>query len=99
MALSGFVVIHNTFGGGEDKVTELSGWHNLGDELLEVLNLKVESWGDDTAFVESSVQINNNLSGSGVINDFEFVDISILLHASKELDDNLGYWSKENLYD
>lgn len=97
LLFSGGLVIHDTFVGGEDDVSELSGWENLIDELLEVLDFKVESWGDDTTFVESSVEVNNNLSGSLVINDLEFTDISVTLHSSKELDNDLGDWSEHNL--
>ena len=62
MVLSGLVVIHDTLVGGEDDVTELSGWQDLVDEPLEVLELEVESWGDDTALVKSTVKVNNDLS-------------------------------------
>ena len=30
------------------------------------------------------------LTGSGIVNNLELVDISVLLHKSEELDDNLG---------
>ena len=97
MLLSGLDVVDNTLVGGEDDVSELSGWENLVNELLEILELEVESWGDDTALVQSSVKVNDDLAGSGVVNDLELVDVSVLLHKSEELDDNLGDWSKENL--
>ena len=62
MVLFAFVVIHDTLVGGEDDVTELSGRQDLVDKLLEILELEVESWGDDSAFVKSTVKVNNNLS-------------------------------------
>ena len=97
MLLSGLEVVDNTLVGGEDDETELSGWENLWDKLLEVLELEVESWGDDTALVQSSVKVNDDLAGSGIVNNLELVDVTMLLHKSEELDDNLGDWSKENL--
>ena len=97
MVLSGLDVIHDTLVGSQDNVTELSRWEDLVDELLEVLELEVESWGDDTALVKSSVEVNDDLSGSTIIDDLEFVDVTVLLHLSKELDDDLGDWSEENL--
>ena len=97
LVFSGLIVIHDTLVGGEDDVSELSGWENGVNELLEILKLEVESWGDNTALVESSVKINNDLSASGIIDDLEFTDVSVGLHASEELDDNLGDWSEENL--
>ena len=97
LVLSGLVVIHDTLVGGEDDVSELSGWEDLINELLEILKFEVESWGDDTALVESSVKINNDLSVSGIIDDLEFTNVTVRLHASEELDNNLGDWSEENL--
>jgi len=90
-------VIHDTLVGGEEDVSELSGRKDGVNELLEVLKLEVESWGDNTTFVESSVKINDDLSVSGIIDDLEFTDVSVRLHASEELDNNLGDWSKHNL--
>ena len=97
MVLSGLLVIHDTLVGGEDNVSKLSGWKNLINELLEILKFEVESWGDNTTFVESPVKINNDLSVSGIIDDLEFTNVTVTLHASEELDNNLGDWSKHNL--
>ena len=97
MVLSGLNVVHDTLVGGKDDIAELSGWQNLVNELLEILKLEVESWGDDTALVESSVELDNDLSGSGVIDNLELVDVTVLLHASEELDENLGDGAEENL--
>ena len=97
MVLSGLVVVHDSLVGGKDDESELSGWEDSWNELLEVLELEVESWGNDTALVQSSVKFNDDLSGSGIIDDFKVADVTMLLHASEELDDNLGHWSKENL--
>ena len=97
MLLSGLDVVDNTLVGSEDDETELSGWEDLINELLEILKLEVESWGDDTALVKSTVKVDDDLAGSGIVNDLEFVDISVLLHKSEELDDNLGHWSEEDL--
>ena len=89
MVLSGLNMVHNSLVGGKNDKTELSGWENTVNEFLEVLQFKVESWGDDTALVKSSIELNNDLSRSVVVNDFELVDISMLLHDSKELDNDL----------
>ena len=97
MLLSGLDVVDDTLVGGKDDESELSGWEDLVNELLEILELEVESWGDDTALVQSSVKVNDDLAGSGIVNDLEFVDVTVLLHKSEELDDNLGDWLKENL--
>ena len=94
MVLSGLNVIHNTFVGGEDNITELTGWEDLIDELLEVFELEIETRRDDTAFIEATVKFNNNFAGTSIINNFEFINISMLLHDTEEFNDDLGNWSK-----
>ena len=98
MVVSCLDVVHDTLVGSQNDVSELSGWEDLVNELLEILQLQIESWWDDTGLVESSVQVNNDLSGSLVVNNFEVVDVTMSLHNSKELDNDLGDWSEEDLY-
>ena len=78
MVISSLNMVHDTLICGKDDETELSGWEDLINELLEILQFQVESWWDNGAFVESSVKINDDLSGSLVIDDFEVVDITVL---------------------
>jgi len=94
---SGLLVVHDTGGGGEDNVSELTRWQKLNDPLLEIGDLYVVSWADDTGLVETAVQLNNDLSAAVVIDLFEFSDVAILLHDLEELDDDLGAWVDENL--
>ena len=72
----GFFVVHDTVGSGENDVSELSGGEDVVDELLEVLEFEVVSGGDDSALVQSSVQLNDDLSVSLVVNDLEFTDVT-----------------------
>ena len=44
MCLSGFNMIEDTLVGGKDNITELSGWEDVINKLLEILKLEVESW-------------------------------------------------------
>lgn len=50
---TGLLVVHDTGGGGEDDVAELTRWQELDDPLLEVGELDVVAWGDDTSLVEA----------------------------------------------
>ena len=52
---SGLLVVHDTGRGGEDDVTELTGWQKLDDPLLEIGETDVVSWGDDTGLVETGI--------------------------------------------
>lgn len=53
MLATGLLVVHDTGGGGEDDVTELTRWEELDDPLLEIAETDVVSWGDDTGLVEA----------------------------------------------
>ena len=97
VVVSGLNVVHDALVGGEDDVAELSGGQNLVDELLEVLELEVESGGDHAALVKSSVEVDDDLAVSGIIDHLECVDVTVLLHHAQELNDHLGDWSDHNL--
>jgi len=94
---TGLLVVHDTGGGGEDDVTELTRWEKLDDPLLEITEADVVSWGDDTSLVESAVQLNDNLAGSVVIDLLELANVTVLLHDTEELDDDLGGRTDQNL--
>ena len=97
LSLSGLVLGDDTLVGGENDVTELSGREDGVAELLEVLELEVESGRDNTALVESSVEVNNDLVATLVIDNGELTNIALLLHSLEELDDDLGDRSEHNL--
>lgn len=90
---SGFFMVHDTSRGGQDDVTELSGWQQVGSPFFNVTNLNVESWGNNTTLVQSTVQLNNNLTRSVVIDVFKFTNVTVLLHNLQKLDNDLGGWS------
>jgi hypothetical protein len=94
---TGFVVIHDTLVGGEHDETELSGGEDGVVEIFELGEGEVESGRDDTTLVESAVELNNDLTGSGIVDDLELVDVAVVLHASEELDENLGDGAEHNL--
>jgi hypothetical protein len=58
----GLLVVHDTIGGGQDDLSELSGGEDVVHELLEVLKLEVVAGRDNSALVEAAVQLNNNLA-------------------------------------
>jgi len=85
-----FFVDHDTVGGGEDEVTELPGGQDIGLVLLDLINLGVEPGRDDTALVQPTDEVDNDLSLPVVIDDLEIANITLLLHALQELDNDLG---------
>ena len=81
MSLFGVFVVHDALVGGQDDVSKLSGRKNLGEELLEVLDLEVEPGGDHTDLVESANEIDDDLSVSLIVNDFKVGNVSVFLHS------------------
>lgn len=55
---AGLLVVHNTSGGGQDDVAELTGGKELGGPLLEVTELDGVAGVDDTALVETGRVMN-----------------------------------------
>jgi hypothetical protein len=75
MLSSGLLMVHDSSTGGEHNVTKLTGWEKLDDPLLEITELYVVSWVDATSLVEASVQLNDNLSVTVIINLLEFSNV------------------------
>ena len=65
----GLLVIHDAAGGGEHHVAELSGGQQVVGPLLDLSNGHVKSGGDHSALVQTTSQIDNDLSRSVVINN------------------------------
>ena len=83
-------MVHNTVGGGQDDETELTGRQKLVDPVLHLSQLHVEAGRNDAALVQATVQVDNDLAGAVVVDDLEFVNVTVLLHDTEELDDDLG---------
>ena len=98
MSLLSFFVVHDTVGSGNNQETELSGGKDVVAPLFVIVELKVESGGDDTAFIDSAQEFNDDLAASVVIDDFEFTDVTVLLHNSEESQDDFGGGSDQNLF-
>jgi len=94
---SRLLVVHNTGGSGENDVTELTRWKELDDPFLEVRQANVISGGDDTSLVQAAVQLNDNLARAVVIDLLEFANITMLLHDTEKLDNDLGAGSDQDL--
>ena len=94
---SSLFVVHDPGGGGQDDVTELTGGQQVVGPSFNVTDLDVESGRDDTALVQSTVQLNDDLARSVVVDVFEFTDVAVLLHDGQELDDDLRRGSDHHL--
>ena len=89
MLSSGLLVTHDSGGGGKDEVSELTGWKKSVGVLLQVVKTDVESWRDDGGLVETSGEVDDDLSGAVVVDDLELSDVSVLHHDGQEANDDL----------
>lgn len=87
----------DTLGGGEDEMSELSGGEDVVGPLLEIGEEDIISGWDDSAFVDASNELDDDLLASVIIDDFELSDVVVLLHDSQEFDENFGDWLEEDL--
>ena len=72
-------MVHDTSRGGQDDETELSGWQQVVSPSLDVTDLDVESWRNDTTLVQSTGQLNDDLTRSVVINVLELTNVAFKL--------------------
>ena len=78
-------------------MSELTGGEHGGAEVLELVQLQVEAGRDHTALVEAAVQFNNDLSSAGIVNHGELVDVAVLLHKTRDLNQHLGNGVQDDL--
>lgn len=69
-------MVHDTVRGGQDDETELTGRQEVGDPLFHFVNLDIVTGGDDTTLVKTTVELDNNLSGTVIIDDLEFTNVT-----------------------
>ena len=76
VSFPGFFVVNNTGGSSKNNMSELSGWQQVVLPFFHVGDGDVVSWRDNTALVDSAVQVDDDFAGSVVIDFFEFSDLT-----------------------
>lgn len=79
-------------------MSELSGGEDVAGPFFELGEEDIVSGGDDSALVDATDKLDDDLLASVVIDDFELTDVLVLLHDPQELDQHLGDWSQEHLF-
>lgn len=72
----GLLVVHNTGRGGKDDLSERTGGQQDVDPVLDGVKGDVESGRDNTGLVQSSVELDNDLSTSVVVDKLELADVA-----------------------
>ena len=78
MLSPGLLVVHDTSRGGQDNETELTGREKLDNPLLKITELDVVSGRDTPSLVDTPIELDNDLSGTVVINLLELANISYI---------------------
>ena len=76
MGFTGLDVVHDTLVGRQHDDAELSGREDVDTELLEVLQLEVETGRDDAALVQTAVEVDDDLSSALIIDDLELTNVA-----------------------
>lgn len=73
---SSFFVVHDSEGSGKDDESKLSRWKQVSNPVFNVFEMDIESWGNDSTLVETTDELNDDLSGAMVVDDFEFTNVT-----------------------
>lgn len=69
-------MIHDAVGGSEDNVTELTGGEEVLNPGLNVVDGDIEAGRDDTALVDTTIEVDDDLASALVVDNFEFVNVA-----------------------
>lgn len=92
-----FFVVHDSVGGGQNEETELTRGQQVTNPLFHGVELDIKTGRNDTTLVQTTVKLNNDFTSAMVINDFEFVNVTVFLHDLQELDDDLRGGTNKDL--
>ena len=76
MLALGLLVVHDSHGGGQDDMTELTAGKEVVGPHLNLVDLDIEAGRDASALVQTTVEVNHDLSGAVVINHGDIVDVT-----------------------
>lgn len=74
--LLGLLMVQNTIRSGQNEVTELARGQQVVGPLLDLVNSNVEARRDNGSLVQAAEEVNNNLSGTVVIDNFELTNVA-----------------------
>ena len=60
----------------QDDDTEATSRKEQVDPVLDLVDLNVVSWRDDTSLVQSAVQLDDDLAGTVIVNDLELANVT-----------------------
>lgn len=97
MLSAGLVVVEDTSGSSQDDNTEPTSWEQQVNPRLNLVNLDVETRRNDTSLVQSAVELDDDLARAVIIDLLELADVTMALHDTQELHNDLGARANEHL--
>lgn len=79
MLPSGLLMVHDACRCGEDNEAKLTRWKKSDDPLLEITELNIVAWVDDTSLVDATIELDNNLAAAVVVDLLEFANVACTL--------------------
>ena len=76
MLAASLFVVHDALGGGEHDVTELTAGKQVAGPHLNLIDLNIEAGRDAAALVETTNQIDDDLSGAVVIHNGDVTNVA-----------------------
>lgn len=70
------LVVHDASRRGEHDVTELTRWQEVDNPLLQIRQLHIVAWGDDTALVETTVELDDDFAVAVVVDFFKLANVA-----------------------
>ncbi len=71
-------MVHDTIRRSQHNVTELPGRQQVGDPLLNLTHTNIESWGNNTALIDTPVEVDDNFPSPMVVDMFKLANVACL---------------------
>jgi len=83
-------MIHNPSTRCQNDIPNASRRQELVDPFLQVGKTDVESWRYYATFVQTTIELDDDFTGTMVIDFLEFANIAVFLHDLKEFDNDFA---------
>lgn len=76
MLATSLLVVHDAIRGGQDDEAKLTRREQVVDPVFHLWQLDIVTGRDDTTLVQTAIQLNDNLTGTVIIDNLKFTDIT-----------------------
>ena len=90
-------MVHDPKGSGQNNEAELAARKDVADPFLKVSGRAIKTWANRSALVKATVEVDDDLSGAVVVDNFKVRNIPVLLHHLQKLHHNFAAGTNEYL--